>query len=430
MACEMNDPLLSDWKPGFRGIPNAEKVWKVTKAQIAAHLADLQDNGMIDEPISEIFSWPGRGNPFSLIYNGFEVPNESWVTAHFWDSDENGFYNPENGDYPIIAKRGNIFGLDMDQLVCSSFFNDTTGALSLGKSVHTNASLQAFTFDCNGIEFLENAAFIVYSFQFLGDSRMDSTFFGIYADFNIGNPSDDYVGSTLPTSDIVYSYNADTLSDAIAGLNPSMLGMNLFNGPLDSNGNEVRLKKVMPIIADSLFYGTSEPTHFQEFYNYISGSWRDGRPLTYGGTGFNGIVPTDIAYPDHPADANGWSELSSDNPPGDRRVIASYEHISLLPGFGNQIVFSLTASKVSGLTAQLDQLRAFKALENILIYHYDWLDDTIINLCQTPIKSTEPKATKGISIFPKPRQHTHSPFAVRNQISGKWQYSIFWAKKL
>ena len=35
--------------------------WRVTRDEVMAHQADYADNGVIDNPIPSIFSWPGRG---------------------------------------------------------------------------------------------------------------------------------------------------------------------------------------------------------------------------------------------------------------------------------------------------------------------------------------------------------------------------------
>ena len=80
-ACEMDDQFVSDWKPGIRGIDNSAKVWKVTKEQITSHLADYEDNGVIDDPIAEIFSWPGTENPFSQLFNGFDIESSYFLSA-------------------------------------------------------------------------------------------------------------------------------------------------------------------------------------------------------------------------------------------------------------------------------------------------------------------------------------------------------------
>ncbi|MCB0526228.1 MAG: hypothetical protein KDC86_17045 [Saprospiraceae bacterium] len=201
-ACELEDPDFSDWKPGFRGIPNSGKVWKLTNDQIAIHLADFADNGVIDNPIPEIFAWPARGNQYSLDFNGFAVPFEPpglRLLAEFYDKNDNGMYDPQEGEYPVFAYPG-TYRLAGDQIAYAPFYSDALAILTNGKTVQTEARLLAATFECNQQEFLENTVFMDYRFFYSDIEKVHSSIFSLYTDFDIGNPNDDYLGSTLPFS--------------------------------------------------------------------------------------------------------------------------------------------------------------------------------------------------------------------------------------
>jgi len=147
LACEMDDPLVSDWQAGFRGVPNSGKVWKVTIEQIATHLNDYQDNGVIDNPIPEIFAWPAQGNSFSTYYNGFAMdsifpPNR----PPFYDFDGNGKYNPEKGDYPEGPNLGSL-PIFPREMVFTPFFDNGENNLTDAAGTDLDAHIIAFTLD-------------------------------------------------------------------------------------------------------------------------------------------------------------------------------------------------------------------------------------------------------------------------------------------
>jgi hypothetical protein len=51
--------------------------------------------------------------------------------------------------------------------------------------------------------------------------------------------------------------------------------------------------------------------------------WKDGSPLTLGGTGYGGSTPVNYAFSGDPSNNSQWSECAENNPPYDRRMIIS-----------------------------------------------------------------------------------------------------------
>jgi len=86
---------------------------------------------------------------------------------------------------------------------------------------------------------------------------------------------------------------------------------------------------------------TTDPNNATQYYQYMTGFWKDGTPFTCGGNGYGGSIKTDFVYP---ADTytNGpcgtWSESST---PGDRRFMQSSGPFVLEPGAINYITFGL-----------------------------------------------------------------------------------------
>ena len=69
--------------------------------------------------------------------------------------------------------------------------------------------------------------------------------------------------------------------------------------------------------------GMTDPSTATEFYNYLTGRWRDGTPFTFGGSGYEpgSRRNTNFAFPDAPNNPAGWSMCSANLPCGDRRTI-------------------------------------------------------------------------------------------------------------
>ncbi|MCB9266234.1 MAG: hypothetical protein H6558_14485 [Lewinellaceae bacterium] len=90
---------------------NFNWIWQVSREEILAHQADFAADGRIDSIIPAVYSWPGRANPHSLEYNGFEISEDYEILAPFEDWNGDGIYNPDKGDYPKLAVIGQEFTL-------------------------------------------------------------------------------------------------------------------------------------------------------------------------------------------------------------------------------------------------------------------------------------------------------------------------------
>src|SRR6185436_10079689 len=151
-------------------------------------------------------------------------------------------------------------------------------------------------------------------------------YIGILTDMNIGNKNDDYVGSD-PIKDLTYTYNATT-NDSVFGSHPPVQGCQIIDyagfpqTPIrfgfinfnDNTNNE-------PI-------ATGPPQSLVEYYRYLIGVWRDGTPLTRGGTGYNPGSKDTVGYvfdgdPSNPFN-NGWTEITAGNIPGNRKGLNTF----------------------------------------------------------------------------------------------------------
>jgi hypothetical protein len=105
----------------------------------------------------------------------------------------------------------------------------------------------------------------------------------------------------------------------------------------------------------------------------MNGHWRDGTPLTFGGSGYHpgtgGGTPTSYAFPGDPGDPTAWSMCSTGQPPADVRGLGTHfigtfsfghaeeltaawtvhENIALPCSIGN------TPGEIAGIRGQFDQ---------------------------------------------------------------------------
>lgn len=209
----------------------------------------------------------------------------------------------------------------------------------------------------------------------------------------------------MPYHEKVFCYNSDTLYDTNIGANPPMISLMSFNGINDNLGVSRRLQYFSPVYLNTTFpNNTLMPTGRHEFHRRITGAWRDGSPMTIGGLGNIGDTPTEFAFPDHPADPNGWSELAANNPKGNRSCVISYGPTAIHPtSSGTNFTFALTVSDKIGLTKQLKHL---SDMRTSLRYIFEWSWDLPSPLdtidCQNPLETTEVLSPESISLSPNP----------------------------
>ena len=385
---------------------NYDRFWQVNGAEIDAHRADWADNGQIDDPVpNSILGWAGRGNPHFQNINGFELPVSPQPLAPFRDINSNGIYDPMNGDYPDIN--------NADQGIWW-VFNDAGGIHleSNGAALQFEIQVLAYAYASNEAA-INNTTF--YDFKFINRAveSIDSTYIGLWADPDLGCYTDDLFGSD-PANNLAYVYN----EDAVDG-NPNcqcdfgiatyceevpMLAIKVMEGTKRIEQGQL----VDNGLAHFMYYlnsdvgsppaGMTAPSIAPEFYNFLTGSWRDGTPLTYGGSGYTLGSPPFVnhAFSDAPNNPNGWSMCSENLPAGDRRMILSSGPFSLSPGGVNSMTIAvLMVPDVPHPCPDLAPLQeACQALDNFY--------NTITNTDEPG----QPGTSSSFMLFPNPMQHS------------------------
>ena len=359
----------ADIEAGISGVEaDIAPPWRISREQIEAHRADFADNGVIDDPIPAVFSWPGRANRFSEEYNGFSLIGAGTTgIAPFWDEDLDGIYDPDRGDFPILGVRG---CQDLPVAPAEMLFYPIL--LREGDEVAFQVFLTAFRYNCSSAgSAVNNALYLHYKLVNLTGDTFEDSYLGYWADGDIGCFTDDYLG-VFPDRDALYFYNAQETDvscpsdDDLRFIDvPAVVGIDLLRGPLDAGPpyNAVPLSYVMPIQNAALNPGgppaTTEPATIVEYYNYLSGRWRDGQPLLDQGFGYEEGEPANLAFTGDPLANIGWTEVGEENTSGDRKAIFSAGPFRHLPGAVNEFILGITYSQNLDLghLEQIDYLR-------------------------------------------------------------------------
>lgn len=359
---------LSDPRRGTIGPDTCahwDKFFVVSGENIAAHvrawrLAQSEGETSLDPATipDDILGWPARGNRFFADIHQFHLPETIQGLGGFWDQDFDGIYEPHEGDYPIVEVRG-CFAAEPqsspDEMIFW-IFNDAGNAHRESGSplaLQMEIQVQAFAYATNND--LNNTTFQRYKLINRAIERLDSTYFGIWVDADLGCYTDDYIGCDVDRS-LAYYYNADAVDGTNGclcdqGLNSycdevPILGIDYFRGPLNEFGEELGMSSFTyfngPPVIGLPESGTRDPGTPQEYYNYLSGRWRDGSPLTYGGSGYmSGGPVTTYAFPDPPGDLEGWSMCSENSIVGDRRTVQASGPFTLQPGAVNELIIGV-----------------------------------------------------------------------------------------
>ena len=363
--------------------------WFSLGVQDAVDGTNFQQENYSDYQIPQsILNWPAHGD-VSL--------GQDYYLAPFYDRDENGVYNPEDGgDYPWYDLNKEI---DCRNSRTVTLFGDETlwWVMNDKGNIHTESGgdpigmeirSQAFAFATSNE--INNSTFYNYELFNRSTQTLYNTYFGLMVDVALGGPNDDYVGCDVSRG-LGYAYNGDDFDGDEMGFsgygeNPPAVGVDFFEGPYQDNDNFdnpiisdyviAKAQKGIPYKGLGIGYGDgvidnerfgmrkflyynntgignpdqTDPTNAQDYYGYLSGYWKDGTRFAYGGNGHSSHsdagVEADFMFPGD-TDTLGWgtggqqqanwTEQTSNNLPYDRRFAQSAGPFTLKPGAVNNI---------------------------------------------------------------------------------------------
>lgn len=292
--------ISGPYETGTTPDPEFEKFWTVRDWEILALLEDYNDNGTIDiTPSENILKWPGRGNLFSTALEGIEWPDRD--LAPFFDRNNDGIYNPYDGDYPLMDP-------SCPEKIPAEMIWVIFHVLSSKFEFHK--LLYAFRSDSD--EILNHTVFARVSTICLYDS-VSGAIFSLFNDFDLGCSQDDYVGTSAADNTVyVYNQSRKDLSPCHNSGGP----VNAFKIPAPIQSITCLNRNIdgsMVCYNSAIGAQFTDPDNLTEFKRYQSSIWKNGFPLTYGDTGYDSssIQVTKFIFPDPPSDSNGWSMAHS-----------------------------------------------------------------------------------------------------------------------
>lgn len=310
-----------------------DKIWKVDREEIE-EFREQGPSAMTDD----IRNWPAHGDPSK---------GQSKYLAPFVDVDKNGEYDPFAGDYPDIFGDQALWFVYNDK----GNIHTETEAPAIGLEVRT----MAFAFSTN--DEVNNMTFYDQTIINRSKDELDSVFFGQWVDADLGYAFDDYVGCDT-TRDLGICYNGDDFDETVNGYgsNPPSVAVDFFQGPKDAKGNQIGMEYFVYYNNDFSPYGN--PNQTQHYYNYLTGTWKNGDRITCGGNGRGSGSSCHYMYPGDPTNPQEWSEVSVGNVPSDRRFIQSAGPFTLKPGAVNKVVIGAVWAKATtgGNTGSYDLL--------------------------------------------------------------------------
>ena len=347
-----------------------DRFFRVRGDSIRKHLDLVERFEALEEDYPEelvpidVKRWPAIGNPFFNEFYDFELPDAEQGLGNFWNADEDPNYDPTKGDFPII----DIRGCSEPQFPDDMYFwiyNDAGNRheVTEGTPIRMEVQVQAFGYKTQ--DEINNMTFYRYKLINRAPEPIDSTFFAMWVDPDLGCSEDDFIGCDTAAS-LMYVYNDDA-EDGNSGCNCTVfgqiiptycteipiLGVDYFRGPLSEprmqpDGSFQRVDLGMTSFT---YYnrgvsnpptGTTDPNVPIEYYRLLNGFWKDATPLTYGGSGY-GTFGRRIryAFTDPPDLTTGWSMCTSNLPFDDRRTIQATGPFRLDPGAINELIIGV-----------------------------------------------------------------------------------------
>lgn len=324
-----------------------DKIYRVNKTEVDA----LNAGGA---PSADITNWPWQlGAP---VIDGDGNPNN---------------YNLAGGDRPEVLGDQTLWWV----------MNDASGPHLSTDSPQVGVEIQATAFAFRRSGPLNNMTFYRYKINYRpkDNQPLRDAYLAIWADTDLGNASDDYVGVDTVLG-LGYTYNADNNDDGTGYGSVSLpaFGIDFFQGPLvaapgqsftDPDGtvhqDMTRLKATRFVYYNNDGTVQGNPANGLDFYRYMSGFWRDGQPITFGGNGRGGTQNTYFMFPSMPPAF--WSEDNNNNAgaantPADRRFVISTGPFTLNPGDSQTLVFGMVFSRGPDRFAALQQLKVDDAV--------------------------------------------------------------------
>lgn len=353
------------------------RLWKIDQATIDFHQSNWNiPNYIIPEVI---LNWPAHGD----TNNG-----EAQYLAPFEDVNHDLIYTPSAGDYPKIRGDQALFFMINDDRSAHT----ESGGEKLGVEIHG----LVYAFDTLVFPALHQSVFVHYTIFNRQNTAFTDTYLGLWVDYDIGNFGDDHVGcDTVLNASFGYNATNNDMSGGYGyGSGPPSVATLFLNQPMTAF-----------TYYDNDFSVTGNPALPAHYYQYMQGIWKDNKPMSVGGTGYNPTLPnpfTTYMFPGDPVTGTGWVAADAGQPNGaDRRGLMSHGPFDFLPrtslcldaGF----IWARDKTGTNLTSLSLMKSRIVEAQNHYLAQNYNCYDtlSPVNNLSKASLFT-------GVSIYPNP----------------------------
>ncbi|HYD19975.1 MAG TPA: T9SS type A sorting domain-containing protein [Flavipsychrobacter sp.] len=287
-------PLDNAGNTNITTIDKWAKIWKIEETDITAFLA--QTVHTTGNTPTVILQWPAKGNQYATGNNNAPLTITEDM-APFHDFNNNGTYEPLQGEYPVIKGQQMLWWVVND--------NGLTHDATNGAPLKVQIEIAAYAFAQGGL--IENVVYYDYTIKNKSAINYTNVRFGQLTDFDLGLYSDDYVGFDSARR-MGYNYNGDNMDGTgnySYGSNIPIAGLTFVRVPGD------QLNTYVPLGGFS---------HLANIYISTSASY------------FNDALDTMIS---------GFNECTSGNPTGDRNFVIGTGNFTLNAGASESVVTAL-----------------------------------------------------------------------------------------
>lgn len=371
--------------PGFRpgpisNDPNAHITYNNVYHISLQTISDFVNGNTSGIP-AEIANWPAHGNT---------AMGEAVNLAPFVDINNDGNYDPSQGDYPDIKGDEALFAISNDK--------NGRGVDGMGVEIHT----MAYAYNTGGPE--DSIVYLDYKIFNRSNEGYSDVYISSFVDFDLGNSIDDLPGTNV-SADAVFCYNGDDNDNGPDGFGaqPASCGLRILKGPpadlFDGMDNDKDgcvdgvllngicqpentasgIREYYKMSSSMAYYHTNsgasinikDPRDPIHYYNYMRSLWKNGNnlvlenPSGFGNTANgDGYTPdgsgtkTNYIFPGNSYDTTGtyspplpnnWFASPSNS--ADHRALANMGPFSLSPGQSFDINMAIVWSRDSSASA-------------------------------------------------------------------------------
>lgn len=267
---------------GNQAMGDWNHVWFMEASEVADHIENFSQNGYVVP--DAIQNWPAKSGQ-DLIEH----------LAPFADYNNNGVYDPENGDYPVIK----------GEKAAYCIFNDNSGEHKISKGIPLGVEVHLMLYSKKE---WENTIFLEYFIINRSENDYTDVKLALMLGGQLGNSSDNAMGS-ISSNQTVYLYNGDENDENGFGSTLPYVYCRLLDHELSS---------AISFSDDTNDTISGRPSDQEDFVNYMNARWLNDSMMTFGGNGREGSQSYAYQF-DLTA---SWNETSSAITPGERNGLA------------------------------------------------------------------------------------------------------------